>query len=111
MMSKAIDPHEAVEFIFKNAPRIAQAKAERTYLEEYRKSKKALLMSAHNEKPIGAQEREAYAHPEYIELLQGLRVAVEAEELLKWQMVAAQTRVEVWRSQEASNRAQDRATT
>ncbi len=80
-------------------------------VEEYRKSKKALLMQAHNEKPIGAQEREAYAHPEYIALLDGLRAAVEQEELLKWQMTAAQMRVDVWRSMESTSRAQDRATT
>jgi hypothetical protein len=106
-----IDPHEAVEYLIENAPLIAQAKAERMYLEEFRKSKKAVLMQAHNDKPIGAQEREAYAHPEYIGLLAALRVAVEREENLKWMMTAAQTRVEVWRSQESTARAQDRATT
>jgi len=79
-------------------------------LEEFRKSKKALLMQLHNDKPIGAQEREAYAHPEYIGLLAALQVAVEKEENLRWMMTAATTRVEVWRSQEASNRNQERAT-
>jgi hypothetical protein len=42
--------------------------------------------------------------------LKGLREAVEAEETLRWQMVAAEARVEVWRSQEASNRVEYRAT-
>jgi len=32
------------------------------------------------------------------------------EEELRWQMVAAQARVEFWRSQEASNRMEGRAT-
>ena len=50
----------------KHAPAFAKAKAERMYLEEFRKSKKALLMQQHGEKPIGAQEREAYAHADYI---------------------------------------------
>jgi hypothetical protein len=93
----------------KSAPVYAKARAERVYLEEFRKSKKALLMQQHSDKPIGAQEREAYAHPEYIGLLAALRVAVEAEENARWMLIAAQTRVEVWRSQEASNRATDRA--
>ncbi len=110
-MSRPIDPNKAIDFIIDNAPRFAAAKADRVQVEEYRKSKKALLMQAHNEKPIGAQEREAYAHPEYIALLDGLRAAVEQEELLKWQMTAAQMRVDVWRSMESTSRAQDRATT
>lgn len=106
---KAIDPQSAVDYMVKSAPVYAKARAERVYLEEFRKSKKALLMQQHSNKPIGAQEREAYAHPEYIGLLAALRVAVEAEENARWMLVAAQTRVEVWRSQEASNRATERA--
>lgn len=106
---KQIDPQSAVDYMVKSAPIYAKARAERVYLEEFRKSKKALLMQQHSDKPIGAQEREAYAHPEYIGLLAALRVAVETEENARWMLVAAQTRVEVWRSQEASNRATDRA--
>lgn len=106
---KQIDPQSAVDYMVKSAPVYAKARSERVYLEEFRKSKKALLMQQHSDKPIGAQEREAYAHPEYIGLLAALRVAVEAEENARWMLIAAQTRVEVWRSQEASNRATDRA--
>ena len=107
---RPVDPQAAVDFILKIAPKYAKAKAERVYLEEYRKSKKALLMQQHTDKAIGAQEREAYAHPEYIGLLAALQVAVETEETARWQLVAAQARVEVWRSQEASARQQDRVT-
>jgi hypothetical protein len=39
-----------------------------------------------------------------------IKEAVTAEQTLKWQMVAAQARVEVWRSQEASNRHVEKAT-
>jgi len=38
------DPHKAVDYILKNAKAHAKAKAERNYLEEYRKSLKAILM-------------------------------------------------------------------
>ena len=107
---RTIDPQEAVDFLFRAGPAHAKAKAERVYLEEYRKSKKALLMQEHSDKPLGTQEREAYAHEDYIRLLEALKAAVEAEEAARWQLVAAQARVEVWRSQEASARAQDRAT-
>jgi hypothetical protein len=110
MNDREIDPNKAVDFIRDNGKKFAQAKADRIYLEEYRKSLKAILMKRSGENAVNAQEREAYAHPEYQELLKGLREAVEAEETLRWQMVAAEARVEVWRSQEASNRAEYRAT-
>ena len=106
---RAIDPNTAIDYLVKVAPEYAKAKAERVYLEEFRKSKKAILMQEHAEKPIGAQEREAYAHAEYIGLLAALRVAVETEETLRWKMVAAQARVEVWRTQSANDRSVDRA--
>jgi hypothetical protein len=61
------------------------------------------------ETAIGAQEREAYAHEEYKQLLNGLKAAVEVEEELRWALVAAQARIEVWRSQEASNRAEGKS--
>ena len=105
------DPNKAIDFIFENGKKFAKAKAERIYLEEYRKSLKAILMKRSLESAIGAQEREAYAHDEYQQLLMGIRAAVEAEEELRWSLVAAQARVEVWRSQEATNRAEGKSFT
>jgi hypothetical protein len=108
-MSEVRDPNKAVDYILQNAPKFAEARATRVYLEEFRKSKKALLMKESAESSAVGQERDAYAHADYIALLDGLRAAVEQEETLRWQLVAAQARVEIWRTQEASNRAQDRA--
>jgi hypothetical protein len=51
-----------------------------------------------------AQEREAYAHPEYDELLKGLAVAVEQEELLRWKLTAATIKGELWRTESANER-------
>ena len=36
--------------------------------------------------------------------LKALQAAVEAEEKLRWMLIAAEARIEVWRSQEASKR-------
>lgn len=104
------DPNEAVDYIFKNGKKFARAKSERIYLEEYRKSLKAILMKRSVENAIGAQERDAYAHEEYLTLLQGLKAAVEVEEELRWALIAAQARVEIWRSQEATNRVEGKVT-
>lgn len=109
-MSREIDPHKAVYFIYETAPLYADAKAERVYLEEFRKTKKALLMKQCGLEAISAQEREAYANPDYLGVLEGLRVAVEKEETLRWHLIAAQARVEIWRTESANNRNIDRAT-
>ncbi len=94
----------ALDFLKVSAKAYAKAKAERIYLEEFRKSKKAILMKASEETSAVAQERDAYAHPEYQELLQGLKVAVENEENLRWKIASAELQIELWRTQSANNR-------
>lgn len=108
-MSDGIDPNKAIDFLLNNAGKFSKAKADRIYLEEFRKSKKALLMNQCQEKTVNAREQYAYSHPEYVQLLDGLRAAVEVEEDLKWHLISAQLRVDVYRTQEASNRGMDRA--
>ena len=108
-----VDPQVAVDFILKNAPVYAKAKAERVYLEHFRKSKKALLMKdaeVGGARTSAAQETVAYADPAYIELLHALRDATYLEEAAKWKLTAAHIQVDIYRTQEASNRAQDRTT-
>lgn len=102
---------KCLDFIRDNAPAYAKAKAQRIFLEEWRKSKKAICMKAAESKgfaAIGAQEREAYADPDYQQVLEALRAAIEEEESLRWLLVGAQAKIEVWRSTEASNRMMDR---
>ena len=87
----------------------AKAEADRTYLHEFRKSKKAILMkqaeqSGHHS--AVSQEREAYAHPEYIALLAGLRDATEIAVRNKWQLEALRMQIEVWRTRQATARAE-----
>ena len=109
-MSTERDPHKAVDYIISNAKRFAVAKANRVYLDEYRKSLKAIQMKQSMEPTIGAQEREAYAHDDYVALLRGLKEAVENEEKLRWDLIGAQARVEIWRTEQANNRAEGKAT-
>lgn len=85
----------------------AKSKANVVYLTEFRKSKKAILMQEAELNGLKTgQEREsyAYAHPEYLELLKGLRVAVESNESLRHRMMIAQERIGIYRTHEASKR-------
>lgn len=109
-MSETRDPNDAVSFIISNASKFAKAKAERVYLEEFRKSKKAMLMKESKETSAAAKEMDAYAHKDYQALLEGIRAAVEVEESLKWKLIAAQIVPEIWRTEQANNRRQDNAT-
>jgi hypothetical protein len=91
----------------------AQAEGNKTYMEEMRKTIKAeQMIEAENmgHKTAAMQEREAYASSTYREHLKALKEAVEAREELRWMLIAAQARIEVWRSQEARNRAEGKAT-
>ena len=109
-MTRQLDPHEAINFMIKNAEAYAKAKANVTYLEQFRKSKKAIIFQNALGNTIADKESFAYSHPEYLEVLDGLKQAVEEAERLRWMLVAAQARIDVWRSQEASNRNIDRNT-
>ena len=105
-------PDEAAETIREKAPAYGEAKAQRVYLEEFKRSKRALLMKDSlllGEKAVNAQEREALADPEYLQLLKGLAVAIEREETLRWQLEAARLEIEIWRTRQASERLQIRS--
>jgi len=103
-MSDEIKIFKVLDFLRDASPRYAKAKAERVYLDEWRKSKKAILMQSSGSKTSAAQEVDAYAHPEYLEVLNALKIAVEEEEKLRWQLFAAQARCEVFRTLQANNR-------
>lgn len=107
-MAEIRDPHKAVDFMIQKASEYAEARGKQVYLEEFRKTKKAMLMQQSDGKAVADREAFAYSHPEYIQVLEGIRAAVEAAELLRYQLKAAELRVEIWRSQEASNRTQER---
>ncbi len=106
------DINDAVDYLYVHGRKYAEAKAHRVYLEEFRKSQKAMLMKAAlaegRAKSAAVAEIEAYAAPAYVEILKGLEAATEAEESLRWGLVSAQARIDVWRSTEASNRAFDK---
>lgn len=94
----------ASEFIRDNSNKMGKAKAERIYLEEFRKSKKALLYNQAPDGSIADRENYAYAHADYLQILEALRAAVQEEESLRWLMIAAQVRIELWRTRSANDR-------
>lgn len=95
------------------AKAFAKAEAERTYLENFKRSKLAMLMKV-AEKELGlstvnAQEREARTHPEYLELLDGLKVATQIAEENKWLLNIAMRGSSLYQTQQATKRAEMQA--
>jgi hypothetical protein len=108
-----IDPQEAVDYLIKHSKSYAIAESNKVYMEELRKTIKAQCMKEAEligHKTAAMQEREAYASPTYQQHLLALQEAVRAREEARWLMIAAQERIAVWRSQNASNRNVEKAT-
>jgi hypothetical protein len=98
-----IDPNKCVAYIMENAPKFAQAKAERVFIENYLRTVKSRLMNK-EDGTLGNKEAYAYAHADYEEQLKGLRAATEKEESLKFMLVAAQMRFDTWKTNQFTAR-------
>ena len=98
------DPHEAINYIFMNAPEYAKAKGQLAQLETYKSSVKAIMMKKSSEQSLGGQEREAYASQDYQDLCVAIGKATEDAEKLKWQLEAAKMRFQAWQTESANNR-------
>lgn len=101
---------KALDYMRDNADAAAKAKAERVYLEEFRKSKKAMLKKQSNASSNAAQEDDAYAHPEYLELLEALRAAVERDEKHRFMLTAAGAKIDAWRTAKSYSKSMGKLT-
>jgi hypothetical protein len=96
---------KALDHLTMRAEDAAKARAERIYVEEYRKTVKAQIMQEHTDLPIGAQEREAYADPRYTAHLEAIRQAITEDERMRFLREAATATIEAWRTQSSNERA------
>jgi hypothetical protein len=97
---------DRIDKLGKAIPVYAKAKADRTYIESFLHSKRAILMQSAPEeaKTISAKEAYAYAHTEYLLLLDGLKAAVEIEEKARWSLEKFKVEFEHWRTLQANDR-------
>ena len=100
-----IDPNKAINYITSKADDFAKAKATRTFIENNLRVIKSELMNEESG-TLGNKEAYAYAHPNYKAQLVALKEATEIEENLLWMMKAAMARIEVYKVQEYSKRAE-----
>jgi hypothetical protein len=91
------------------AKQFAQAESNRVYLEEFKKSKLAILMKEYQQQGFGAisaQEREARANNEYVELLKGLTEATKKSMQLKYELRVIEWKVMLHQTKQADRRAE-----
>ena len=102
----------ALQFIRDKAKDKGIARGERVYLEEFKKSKKALLKIEARQNGIKSDceaEDYAYAHHDYQALLTALEIATSRDEQLRLQILAAELRIATWQTKQADERAEKRA--
>ena len=104
-MIEDADIEKAVDYLRDNATRAAKAKAERMYMEEFRKVVKSKIMREHDDQPVGKQEAIAYADSRYTQHLKAMREAIEADEYHRWMLTAAEAKISAWQTMSRSNRA------
>ena len=94
------------------ATQYAEAEAKRGYLENFKHSKLAILMKeaeVSGIKTVAAQEREARAHPDYLQILDALKHATETAEKNKWLLRIALQGSSLYQTQQANLRAEVKA--
>jgi len=81
-------------------------KGKRVSLEHYRKIVKARLMKSFESqfRAVAKQEIEAYAHPDYLQIVEALEIATEEETKAWWALEMIKLEIDVWRTEQANNR-------
>lgn len=99
---------KAVEYLRESAQEAAEARANVKYLAEFLKSKIAQIATA-QKTSAAASELIAKAHPDYLELLETYKHAVERDAYHQFKREAASAMIDAWRTQQSNLRAEGRA--
>ena len=92
------DIEKALDFLRDSATEAAQNRANRVYVEDYLRVVKANIMASHADKPVNAQEREAYIHLDYLSHLEAIKEAVYEDEKLRFLIDAAKAKISAWQT-------------
>jgi hypothetical protein len=103
-----INPHEHLQFIADNVEAFAKADQELTASESWKSAIKAIEMDHSNQTSMAGKEMEAYGSEAYRQWCNSHARAKKTYTELKLEIELAKLSIEVWRSQEASNRTTDK---
>lgn len=103
------DVDRALNYLRDNAVPAAQARAENEYLEHWVKVVLAEEMQQNPQQPVSAQERDARASVRFLQALQALKEAKVSDYTHRFMREAAAAKIEAWRTQESTRRAEGKA--
>lgn len=111
MENADISPFKALDFIRDNAEKLGSLKGAVYAHTELRKTKKArLMLMATDLKTQSEKEAYAYAQESYEDHIKETEELIAMFETLRILMLAAESKIEVWRSLESTARAEGKAT-
>jgi hypothetical protein len=99
---------KAVQYLIDSAAEYGASRADQAQAENMLRVVKALAMKSCGQNSISAQERDAYASPEYLRAIGNVFECVKAAETLRARREAAIQTIEAWRSMNANQRAAER---
>jgi len=102
-------PIERIAQLHALGKKYAKAKADCEYLKHFRKSKLAILKANYlqddSKRSNAACDDLARSHPEYLKVLDGLRIAIEISEAALWELKTSHAGINIWQTQRADERA------
>lgn len=103
-------PIERIAQLHQLGKKYAKAKSEYEHLKHFRKSKLAILKSKYlkedSRRSNAACDDLARSDPEYIELLDGLKVAIEESEAALWELKTSHAGINIWQTEQSTKRAE-----
>jgi hypothetical protein len=103
-----LEVERALDYLRDNATADAQARADALYLEQWVKTERARLTTEQAGMSNAAAVAVAESHPEYLRALSAYKAAVTEDYRRRFLREAAAARIEAYRTQEASRRAEGR---
>jgi len=99
-----INPNDEIQYIVDLIDDYAEADANLAWLDSYKSALKALKMKESNNPSIAGKEMDALASDEYLQYCHDMNEAKRNYTSLKLKIETAKMKVEVWRTEQATNR-------
>jgi hypothetical protein len=103
-----IDHLEALQFMHDNCVKLAEAKAQKEQIKEYKKIEAARLFLTAPKGSVADRQAYSLTQEKYITLVDGEAEAIRKEHLLSMQFKTMEATIEVWRTIQANARMESR---
>ncbi len=102
------DAEGALEFMYDNCSRLAEAKAQKEQIKEFKKIESSRLFLEAPKGSVADRQAWAFSHETYRKLIDGEKEALRKEHELTMRFKAAEATIEVWRTMQANARTEAR---